>query len=89
MISAQTDSRTRFYSLTLALVDGKTWTQTNATAPSSYSRYTHALAIHPSNTSTIYYGGLQLFVSIDSGQTFTGLGNNGHPDHHALLFPAL
>lgn len=67
--------------------DSKTWTQTNATAPSSYSRYTHALAIHPSNTSTIYYGGLQLFESTNSGQTFTGLGNNVHPDHHALLFP--
>jgi photosystem II stability/assembly factor-like uncharacterized protein len=67
--------------------DGKTWTQTNATAPSSYSRYTHVLVIHPSNPSTIYYGGLELFQSIDSGQTFTGLGTNVHPDHHALLFP--
>src|SRR5262249_43496484 len=26
--------------------NGQTWTQTNANAPSSYSRYTHALAIH-------------------------------------------
>jgi len=67
--------------------NGQTWTQTNAAAPSSYSRYTHALAIHPSNSATIYYGGLQLYQSIDSGQTFTGLGNNVHPDHHALLFP--
>jgi len=67
--------------------NGQTWTQTNAAAPSSYSRYTHALAIHPTSSSTIFYGGLQLFKSIDSGQTFTGLGNNVHPDHHALVFP--
>lgn len=66
--------------------DGSTWTQTNATGPSSYSRYTHALAIDPGNSSTILYGGLQLFKSTDSGTTFTGLGNNVHPDHHTIVF---
>ena len=66
--------------------DGQTWTQTNAAAPSTYSRYTHALAIHPINSSTIIYGGLELFQSIDSGQHFTALGTNVHPDHHALVF---
>ena len=68
--------------------NGQTWTQSTTPAPSSYSRYTHVLAIHPSNSSTIYYGGLQLYKSIDSGQTYTGLGNNVHPDHHALVFPS-
>jgi photosystem II stability/assembly factor-like uncharacterized protein len=67
--------------------NGQTWTQTNPAAPASYSRYTHVLTIHPSDSATIYYGGLQLFKSTDSGQTFTGLGNNVHPDHHALIFP--
>jgi len=66
---------------------GQNWTQQNAALPSSYSRYTHALAIHPSDPATVYYGGLQLFKSVNSGQTFSGLGNNVHPDHHALIFP--
>jgi hypothetical protein len=66
---------------------GQTWTQQNAALPSSYSRYTHVLTIHPSDPATIYYGGLQLFKSINSGQAFSGLGNNVHPDHHALVFP--
>src|SRR5205085_2899811 len=30
-----------------------------------------------------------LYKSTDSGQTFNGLGNNVHPDHHALVFPDL
>lgn len=67
--------------------NGQTWTLQNAAAPPSYSRYTHALTIHPSDPKTIYYGGLRLFKSTDSGQTFSGLGNDVHPDHHALIFP--
>ena len=67
--------------------DGAHWTQTNPAAPSSYSRYTHALAIDPTNPSTILFGGLKLARSTNSGTTFTGLGSNVHPDHHAIVFP--
>ena len=42
--------------------NGQTWTQTNAAAPSSYSRYTHVLTIHPTDPATVYYGGLQLWI---------------------------
>jgi len=67
--------------------NGQTWTQTNAAAPSSYSRYTHVLTIHPTDPATVYYGGLQLWKSTNSGQIFNSMGNNVHPDHHDLVFP--
>jgi photosystem II stability/assembly factor-like uncharacterized protein len=67
--------------------DGRTWTQTTATAPTSYSRYTHLLVIHPSNPNTVFYGGLLLSQSTDGGQTFTPLSANVHPDHHSLVLP--
>src|SRR5207247_9221395 len=70
---------------------GQTWTQQNASLPGnytgSYSRYTHVLTIHPSDSATIYLGRLRLFKSVEAGQTFTTLGTNIHPDHHALIFP--
>jgi photosystem II stability/assembly factor-like uncharacterized protein len=67
--------------------DGKTWTQVNTAVPTGFSRYHQALTIDPSTDSTIYFGGATLSKSIDSGQTFTAMGANVHPDHHDLVFP--
>ncbi len=67
---------------------GQTWTQVNAAAPTSYSRYTHVLTVDPKTPSTLVYGGLELFRSTDSGATMSqmSVGNDVHPDHHDLVF---
>jgi hypothetical protein len=75
--------------------DGKSWTQTNAAAPNTYSRYNHALTVHPTDPATIYYGGVGLWRSTNSGQIFIGerddppnpVGRDSlHPDHHSVVF---
>jgi hypothetical protein len=67
---------------------GNTWVQMNDAAPPSYSRYTHVLTIHPANPATVFFGGLELHKSTNSGQAFTPTGScTLHPDHHAVVFP--
>jgi hypothetical protein len=57
-------------------------------APSVYSRYTHALVIDPASASTLFLGGVYLYKSVDSGNTFCDVGTNSvHPDYHAFAFP--
>jgi uncharacterized protein (TIGR03437 family) len=66
---------------------GATWTLQNPSAPPVYSRYTHALAIHPTDPTQVFVGGIGLFQSSDSGVSFDPIGSEIHPDHHALVFP--
>lgn len=68
---------------------GSTWTLANAIGISDgFSRYHQALTIDPSNSATVYFGGLLLGKSTDSGNTFNDVGDDElHPDHHALVFP--
>ncbi len=75
---------------------GTTWTQEGATMSPGcndtfgfiYSRYTHALTIHPTTPTTLLVGGVYLFKSTDSGNTFCDVGTSAvHPDHHAVVFP--
>lgn len=76
---------------------GANWTRTRVEDPSlglsfncprAYSRYTHALTVHPSNPATLYLGGTEMCRSDNSGANFTDLGSNTvHPDHHDLVFP--
>ncbi len=83
---------------------GITWEQklagnsTNAgtACPRVYSRYTHALTVHPTSPETLFLGAIKLCKSTDSGQTFSaidgtlapGSGTFGrivHLDHHAVV----
>jgi hypothetical protein len=51
----------------------------------SYASFTHALAIHPEDPNTLWYGGLNLYRSQDGGTTWQTVGEKQlHPDHHAL-----
>jgi hypothetical protein len=49
---------------------GATWTQVNAAVPTGFSRYHQALTIDPGNSATVYFGGLTLSKSTDSGHTY-------------------
>jgi hypothetical protein len=56
--------------------------------PRAYSRYTHVLMTHPTDSHTLYLGGTELCVSSSDGQFFNGFGTDTlHPDHHSLVFP--
>ena len=66
---------------------GATWTQVNAGVPTGFSRYHQALTIDPDTDKTLYFGGLVINKSVNSGQTFGEIGANVHPDHHDLVFP--
>jgi len=51
-----------------------------------YASYTHALAIHPSNPSVLWLGGINLYKSTSSGVGWKKIGNNVlHPDHHQVV----
>ncbi len=66
---------------------GATWALMNDSCPWSYSRYTHVLTIQPEDPSTVYYGGLRLYKSTNSGVTFSEIGTDTlHPDHQAVVF---
>ncbi len=76
---------------------GGTWTLQRAadpslgfsfTCPRAYTRYTHVLMTHPSDSHTLFLGGTELCRSSNDGTTFTDLGSSSvHPDHHSLAFP--
>jgi hypothetical protein len=76
---------------------GSSWTLQLAADPSlgfafncprQYSRYTHVLMTHPTDSHTLYLGGTELCVSSTDGTFFTDFGSNTvHPDHHSLVFP--
>lgn len=56
--------------------------------PRSYTRYTHVLMTHPTDSHTLFLGGTELCRSGTAGVSFTDLGSNSvHPDHHSLAFP--
>jgi len=59
----------------------------------AYAAYTHALAVHPTNPDTIWYGGLRLYRSTNGGDTWPAVtdpdnpptGKGVHPDVHGLF----
>lgn len=55
----------------------------------AYSSYTHSLTIHPLFPNVLWFGGIGLWVSFDSGATWRRTGAPQlHVDHHQLvLFP--
>lgn len=64
--------------------------------PRVYSRYTHALVVHPTLADSLFLGAIQLCKSTDGGQTFFATdtntapgaspwGNIVHLDHHAIV----
>src|SRR5262249_49320162 len=74
---------------------GNSWTRTftgdptevlTTSCPYVYSRYTHALTIDPTNSNTLFVGGVSLCRSPDSGASFSLVGANIHLDHHAVVF---
>ncbi|MEA2599286.1 MAG: hypothetical protein QOF89_278 [Acidobacteriota bacterium] len=51
-----------------------------------YASYTHALTIHPSDPTILWYGGINLYKSTDSGIHWAKAGDGAlHPDHHQLV----
>jgi len=54
----------------------------------AFGHYDQILAVSPVNTSTLYFGGVAPYISINSGVTWTALAAQGgtHPDQHAAQF---
>lgn len=55
----------------------------------SYTPYTHALTLHPTDPNTLWYGGINLYKSTNGGVSWTTVGASRlHPNHHQVqLFP--
>jgi photosystem II stability/assembly factor-like uncharacterized protein len=89
---------------------GTTWTRTFTgtdipgaspwLGPWGYSRYTHALAIHPDALHTVYLGAIRLWRTQNSGNSFTQddkslawgnsvVGARIHDDHREVVFDPL
>lgn len=71
---------------------GASWEQATAGSTTgaieTYSRYTHALTVHPAEAGTLIYGGLKLWRSSDAGESFGQLGSPTiHPDHQDIVYP--
>jgi hypothetical protein len=70
---------------------GTTWTTIPATGASCSGQcwYDMYLAIDPSNPNSLWFGGLYLYQSSNSGASFadvTTAGTTVHVDHHAIAF---
>jgi photosystem II stability/assembly factor-like uncharacterized protein len=67
---------------------GITWSQLSATGASCGSQcwYDMYLAVDPSDSRRVYFGGVSLYRSQDAGATFQVIGSSIHVDHHAMAF---
>ncbi len=69
--------------------DGATsWSQlpaANATC-ATQCWYDIVLAVNPTNSEQVVFGGVQLFLSTDGGTSFVATGGGVHVDQHALVF---
>ncbi len=76
---------------------GQSWTQQRAfvqsppdldLAPSTYSTYGHKLIVHPTDATKLWFTGMMLGYSDNSGVDWNEMGSNTaaalHPDHHDL-----
>jgi hypothetical protein len=94
---AHSGSNASLYEMLRSTDGGSTWSVLSS-APNfmgSFGDYNIALAVDPSNASTVYAGGqagsFTLIRSTDGGNSWTDIGNlpNGpHVDHHAATFDA-
>jgi photosystem II stability/assembly factor-like uncharacterized protein len=48
--------------------------------------YDMYVAVHPANPSTVYFGGVYLYRSLDAGASFEIIGGNIHVDQHLMAF---
>jgi photosystem II stability/assembly factor-like uncharacterized protein len=70
---------------------GATWTKTIAATASCSSQcwYDQALTVDPTTPTTVYFGGVSLFKSVDGGASFVDIFSSPlHVDQHALVFAA-
>ncbi len=67
---------------------GRTWAQLPATGASCGSQcwYDMYLAVDPSDSRRVYFGGVSLYRSQDAGASFQVIGSSIHVDHHAMAF---
>lgn len=57
-----------------------------STPLATYATYLHELDVHPTDSNTLWYGGTQLYRSVDGGANWAKVGNFAlHPDHHDLF----
>lgn len=73
-------------------VNGATsWQELSATGASCWYQcwYDMTIAVHPTNPQMIYFGSLQLYRSLNGGQTFSQHHNGIYVDEHLLVFDTL
>ena len=70
---------------------GADWTQLTATNANCGAQcwYDMTIAVHPTNDSLVYFGGITLFRSSDGGANFASINGPLHVDQHFLTFDPL
>ena len=61
---------------------GTTWQRVNSLDPRPF--YYSQIRVDPTDQARIYVLGIALHRSVDGGKTFTEIGREVHPDHHAM-----
>jgi photosystem II stability/assembly factor-like uncharacterized protein len=54
----------------------------------TYGWYLNVITVSPTNPDTVYLGGLNLFKTIDGGDSWSNVTGNQHVDFHALIYDA-
>ena len=69
---------------------GATWTELSASGASCAAQcwYNQHIHVDPTNPEIVYFGGLDLYKSVNGGVSFTNISapSNVHVDHHAFAF---
>lgn len=67
---------------------GTTWTQATATGATCDPQcwYDMLVAVDPTDDSTVYFGGVDLFKSTDGGASFSNITGSIHVDQHFFAF---
>lgn len=67
---------------------GVTWVQAAGTGASCSAQcwYDIAISVDPTNPAIVYFSGLGVYRSVNSGETFTNITSTVHVDQHAFAF---
>ncbi|MCH8937460.1 MAG: hypothetical protein IIB90_17225, partial [Gemmatimonadetes bacterium] len=82
------DATSTFLGLYKTIDGGTVWTQATATGATCDPQcwYDMLVAVHPTDPTIVYFGGVNLFKSTDGGANFSNISGSIHVDQHFFAF---